>query len=83
MTDTAPQALAEIAGKLTEAQRDIIRRAPIGGEWFSVSWEGWKGLIWHLQRKGLAFPREPGWQVLSPLGLALRSYLMSNSEGKE
>ena len=67
---------AEIAAGLSEAQRDIIISAPTGGEWFPVCWEGWGGMFRSLQRRGLAFPREPGAQALSPLGLAVRAQLL-------
>lgn len=65
----------EIARGLTDAQRRIVQNAPIGGNWFPVCWEGWRGLFYSLDRLGLAYPREPGLQVLSPLGLAVREHL--------
>ena len=71
--------IEELARGLTEAQRDRIITAP-HADWFSVSWEGWKGLIWSLQTKGLTAPREPGLQVLTPLGLTLRAYLETTHE---
>jgi len=70
---TAPT-VAEIAGKLTKAQREQIVRVE-GRDWFPVQWEGWRGLFTTLQGRGLAYPREPGMQTLSPLGLAVRAIL--------
>lgn len=72
MTEPTPE---EIANGLTEVQKQILLKAPLGGWWFPVCWEGWRILRPSLQRAGLAYPREPGLQVLSPLGLAVRATL--------
>jgi hypothetical protein len=67
---------AEISAKLTKAQREQIIRVA-GDDWFPVQWEGWCGLFSSLQLRGLAYPREPGLQTLSPLGLAVRAILQA------
>lgn len=72
--------LARIAEGLSDAQRRIVLNAPSGGNWFPTCWEGWRGLFRSLYRLGLVYPREPGTQVLSPLGEQVRRYLMENDK---
>jgi len=80
MTDTAPQALAEIAGKLSEAQREAICDCDEhGGKWWLPFSRG-VGRDLYVAR---LVDTNLAWYWLNAAGLALRSYLMSNSEGKE
>jgi len=77
MTDTAPQALAEIAKGLSDNMRDTLVghvRHSFGQTMICV---GTIRTCEALNRRGLL-----DGAVFTPLGLALRSYLMSNSEGK-
>ena len=86
MTDTAPQTLAEIAGKLSEAQRSTVMFNLESGR-PRYNWSKRGSACRALERKGLLIETSDDignrmWK-LSATGLALRSYLMSNSEGKE
>lgn len=72
---------AALARSLTKQQRERLLTAP-HSDWFTINWEGWKGLIWDLQNLGLTYPREPGLQLLSPLGLRVAQHLkQENSNG--
>lgn len=61
----------EIAGKLNMVQRRIMLRAPMGS-WFPAQNEGWHWPWKSLSALGLVYPREPGMQTFSPLGLEVR-----------
>ena len=102
MTDTAPQALAEIAKGLSEAERKVIMEMGDGEHVFPASVTARDaGVPVAETRKIMRYFRDQGLARYGPLwsedecrpagsgtwltraGLALRSYLMSNSEGKE
>jgi hypothetical protein len=81
MTDTAPQALAEIAKGLTEVQRLAIRGAIFGAKsWvLTTEYEDHPDIIEDLS-EDIA---EPICGELTSLGQRVRSYLMSNSENAD
>lgn len=99
MTDTASQALAEIAGKLSEAQRawllaaeptiERVEKTP-SEEWWDVPGALYveiDGEDYWLASRSMTSPEgcttfTSGWEQLTPLGISLRTYLMSNS-GKD
>ena len=87
MTDTAPQALAEIAGKLSPAQRRIIiaaRATLFETDWVIPLRNRWTTkVVMNLRAKGLSEEDMINRDRLTASGKALRSYLMSNSEGEE
>jgi len=93
MTDTAPQALAEIAGKLTGPQRRMLLASEPGGWGRDDTATGVeiRGADYRvaasLEAKGLGdYGHGSPYGDLyfnNADGLAIRSYLMSNSEGKE
>ena len=69
--------IEQIVGRLTKQQKFIILNAPVAGNWFPTCFEGWHWPWRSLLRMGLVYPREHGLQVLSPLALAVREYLIN------
>jgi len=82
MTDTAPQALA---GKLSEARRIYLARPLTDPESIHLALARFKFMGRHLRKRIRKHQRRVGPLIkrLDTASDALRSYLMSNSEGKE
>lgn len=66
-----------IIEKLNQTQYEILLRIR-GDDWFPIQYEGLRSYFgWRtFAALGLAWPREPGMQTLSPLGKRVRDYIV-------
>ena len=67
--------IKQIAARLNKDQKFIILTIPTGGFWFHVQYEGLHWPWRSLSRMKLIYPREPGFQDLSPLGYQVQAFL--------